>query len=331
MAKLPADLLDQLLSGIHWGAPSDKVIVGLETGDDAAVYQLNADCALIFTTDFFPPPCADAELYGEIAAVNAISDIYAMAATPIAALNIVLYPNNGYPMEGLQAILTGGAKAAERAGIPIVGGHTIANGSPVYGLAVVGIASPQRIATNAQLRPGMQLILTKPLGTGTILAAHRLGFCSEESFNKAKETMLTLNSHASRVMNRYNIRAATDITGFSLAGHALRMAKASQCTIRIESKKLPSIPGALSLIDDGCIPGATFTNQRTVGDEWSVSQHLSSTMKYLLLDPQTSGGILMGVEAEKVSSVLEDLHAENNPAIVIGEATERDVKPLIID
>ncbi len=331
MAKLPADLLEKLLSGIEWGAKSPNVTVGLETGDDAAVYQLSPDSALILTTDFFPPPCSDAALYGEIAAVNAISDIYAMAATPLAALNIVLYPNEGYPMEGLKAILTGGAKAAKRAGIPIVGGHTIANATPVYGLAVIGIAHPQRIATNAQLKPGMRLILTKPLGTGAILAAHRLGIASEQSFQMAKQTMLTLNDHASRVMQRYGIKAATDITGFSLAGHTLRMAQASRCSIRIEHREIPSIPGALGLIDEGCIPGAAFSNQRLVEDLWAISTQIDSATKYLLLDPQTSGGILMGVEPERIAAVAAELIAGGCLAAVVGEAIEAGDKRLYVE
>ncbi len=308
-AKLPAQALEQLLSGMDWGK-DPHVLVGLQTGDDAGVYVLNEELGLVLTTDFFPPFCDDPMLYGEVAAVNALSDIYAMGGTPLAALNINLYPTDGADLLPLRAILEGGLKAANRAGVPIVGGHTIANDTPVYGMAVIGKVSPQSLLTNASLKADLTLILTNPLGVGVALAANRLGLCPPETFEAAKSIMLQLNREAAEVIKAKRGVAATDVTGFSLLGHAYRMGRASQVEIHIDANAVPYIPGVDELLRCGCVPGATFKNGEYLAGRCDYPPTLPPYLKHLLLDPQTSGGLLFAVEAARVEETLGLLHAK---------------------
>ncbi|PIE84029.1 MAG: selenide, water dikinase SelD [Bacteroidia bacterium] len=321
-AKLPARELERLLAGMGWGS-DPRVLVGLETGDDAGVYLLSEELGLVLTTDFFPPFCRDPFLYGEVAAVNALSDVYAMGGTPLAALNITMYPSGG-DIAPLRTILEGGLAAARRAGIPIIGGHTIANDTPVYGMAVLGRVDPGRMCTNAGLRPGMSLVLTKPIGTGVAMAAERLGLCPPETYRVAVESMRQLNRAAATVAGELGAAACTDITGFSLLGHAHRMAAASRAGIHLRVADVPFIPGAADLARMGCVPGATFRNAEYLQGQWEAGAGLAVHLRHLLLDPQTSGGLLFAVEPEKATLAVARLRAEGYAfAGIVGHTVER--------
>lgn len=322
-AKLPVQELEALLQGLSWNT-TPEVLVGLETGDDAGVYCLSASEGLILTTDFFPPFCDDPLLYGEVAAVNALSDVYAMGGTPLAALNLTLFPTDETLRPLLRQILEGGSHVAQRAGIPIIGGHTIANATPVYGWAVLGRIDPERVIRNTGLRAGQELILTKPLGTGVTMAATRLGMVKAATYEAATVSMRLLNAAAVPIMQKYHIRTATDITGFSLLGHSYKMARASEVSITLHASALPIFPGVPELLDLGCIPGAAFANQRSVGEYCRLSDALPYWLRLLVYDPQTSGGLLMAVDPENTAALLDDLHAAGYPAAVcVGKVTPR--------
>jgi selenide,water dikinase len=262
-AKLAAEQLDQLLG--HLVAPSGgRLLVGADTHDDAAVYEIDSERALIVTTDFFPPICSDPYEFGRIAAANALSDVYAMGGKPELALNIVLFPQAKLPLDALRAMLEGGADTIREAGALTAGGHTVDNPVPVYGLSVHGSVHPQRIMTNSAARPGQVVLLTKPLGTGVLTAAARVGEASADELQQALDSMKTLNNTASSILAEFEVRACTDITGFGLAGHALKMARASNVCIRLYAREVPLLPRVSELLDAGCIPGAAFRNQHFV-------------------------------------------------------------------
>lgn len=328
-AKLPAKALEGLLEGMQWG-DDPNVLIGLQTGDDAGVYVLNAELGLVLTTDFFPPFCEDSRLYGEVAAVNALSDVYAMGGEPLAALNISMYPAGGDSLLPLREILEGGLSAARRAGVPIVGGHTIANETPVYGMAVVGRVVPREVLSNGSLEGGQSLILTNAIGVGVALAAHRLGICPLETYEEAKAIMLQLNRDAALVVREFGGRAATDVTGFSLLGHAYRMGKTSAAGIHIEASAVPLVRGVRELVQMGCVPGATFKNEEYLQGRCEYAQGLPIALRHLLLDPQTSGGLLFAIEPSKAGAVVEALRSRGYAhAAVIGYTSEGE-KPVSV-
>ena len=306
-AKISPKQLEEILK--YLPLPEDpNILVDIDTHDDAGVYRVNDDLALVLTTDFFPPVCSDPFEFGQIAAANSISDVYAMGGDPILALNIMMFPASKLPMEAYAEILKGGFDKAAEAGVRIIGGHTIDDFPPKYGLAVVGYIHPQKIITNAGIKPGERLILTKPVGTGVILAGHRLGMASDIALEEAKRLMKLLNKSGAEVMKKYNVRGATDITGFGLAGHALKMAKASGVSIIINMKEVPLIGNSYHLIDDGCIPGASFRNLDYAEKDIYFAQDLDYNLKMLAFDAQTSGGLFFSAPSEKVKEILEDLH-----------------------
>lgn len=315
-AKIDPLALGKLLSGI--AVTSDpNVMVGLSTCDDAGVYRLNDETALIVTTDFFPPVVDDPFTFGRIAATNALSDVYAMGGKPLLSLNLTHYPSKRLSLEGLREILRGGQEAVEESGAITIGGHTIEDETTQYGLAVVGTVHPKKLITNAGACPGQKLILTKPLGIGVQLAGKRLDLTPKDSYQLTVETMCRLNRYAAEIMTEAGVRTATDVTGFGLIGHAWEMARASAVGVEIETSSLPCIDGSLELLDDGCIPGAAFRNIRYVGDALQV--RCSTNQLYLSADPQTSGGLLMAVDSEHVDSTLQQLHAAGETsATVIG-------------
>ncbi len=258
-AKISPRQLEEFLK--YLPLPEDpNILVDIDTHDDAGVYRVNNDLALVFTTDFFPPVCSDPYEFGQIAAANSISDVYAMGGTPVIALNIMMFPSSKLPLDAYAEILKGGADIAAEAGVRIIGGHTIDDFPPKYGLAVIGYIHPEKIITNSGARPGDLLILTKPVGTGVILAGQRMKMASEDDVNLAKKLMKTLNFSGAEVMKKYNIKGATDITGYGLAGHALKMARASNVSMELNLNKVPLIGDTFRLVDEGCIPGASFRN-----------------------------------------------------------------------
>jgi selenide,water dikinase len=321
-AKIPAIQLEEILKSLP--IPFDpNILVDIDTHDDAGVYRINDDLALVFTTDFFPPVCSDPYEFGQIAAANSISDVYAMGGDPVLALNIVMFPAKGLPLEAYAEMLKGGFDKASEAGVRIIGGHTIDDTPPKYGLAVVGFVHPGKIMTNAGARPGDKLILTKPLGTGVIMAGQRMGIADKADIEEANRQMKLLNKTGAEVMKKYGIRGATDITGFGLAGHALKMARASKVSVNINMKDVPLIGKTYNLVDEGCIPGASFRNLEYCEQDAFFAADLDYNLKMITFDAQTSGGLLMSVPEDKTEAVISDLNSAClESAAIIGDVTE---------
>ena len=329
-AKLPADQLAAALHGMQCQDDA-RLLVGADTRDDAGVVKLSEEVALIHTTDFFPPMCSDPYTFGRIAAVNAMSDVFAMGGTVLSAMNIAMFPAHGIPLTVLRDILRGGQDAVMAAGGIIVGGHTIADATPKYGLAVTGIVHPSRVITNACAKPGDMLILTKPIGTGTILAGHRMGIVGQERYAVALQLMQELNLRGAEIMQRFNVRCATDVTGFGLLGHALHIARASKVTLEIATAYVPLLAGAYDVAESGCIPGAAFNNLRYVEGECEFDAGIEYPSKMLTLDPQTSGGLLMSVAAALCGTVLDALRSSGYAAsAVVGRAIPRGRTALVV-
>lgn len=322
-AKLNPKDLEALLQVIP-KSTDPNLLVDIDTHDDAAVYKINEDTAIITTTDFFPPICSDPYEFGQIAAANSLSDVYAMGGKPLTALNIMMYPSVTLPLEGYSEILRGGYDKAAEAGCLIVGGHSIEDYPPKYGLAVTGTVHPDRVITNANAQPGDILILTKPIGSGILVAGHKLELSEKDDYQCALDNMKLLNSNGAELMQKYSCRAATDVTGFSLAGHALKMALASKVSIRIDSEKVPLLNGALALADSGCIPCAAFRNEDYVKDLTHFSDMMNYSKRMLMLDAQTSGGLLICAKKEYAGQLLQELKNVYPYSAVIGEVTARD-------
>ncbi len=329
-AKLSADDLAEALRDLP-RVDDDRLLVGISTHDDAGVYRLTDDLAMIQTTDFFPPICSDPYEFGQIAAANALSDVFAMGGVALTALNLVMFPREGVPLSVLRAILRGGTDKVTESGAVVIGGHTITDESLKYGLAVTGTVHPDRIITNTSARPGELLVLTKPLGTGAIVAGRRMGEVRRPDYQAALDGMKLLNKSGAEVMQKFNVACAKDVTGFGLLGHCLEIARASRVTLKIEAAKVPILPGAYEVVEMGCIPGAAFRNQAFVEQESSFSPGLDYNRKMLLLDPQTSGGLLMTVPQGTVDAVLEALREKGYPgSTVIGEVLPGSGRSLVI-
>lgn len=329
-SKIPPGQLEEILK--YLPLPHDpNILVDIDTHDDAGVYKLNDDLALVLTTDFFPPVCSDPYEFGQIAAANSISDIYAMGGDPALALNIMMFPSARLPMEAYAEILRGGFDKAAESGVRIIGGHTIEDSPPKYGLAVIGYVHPEKVITNAGARPGDNIILTKPIGTGIIMAGQRLGMAEDKEIAEAKNYMKLLNRSAAEVMKKHNIRGATDITGFGLAGHALKMARASKVQLVINMTKVPLISKAYDLLDDGCIPGAAFRNLDYAEKDTGFGKDLDYNLKMIAFDAQTSGGLLFCAGPEATGEILEDLNkAGLTRSAVIGNVNESGQKHLLL-
>jgi selenide,water dikinase len=329
-SKIPPKQLEEVLKHLPV-AVDPNILVNIDTQDDAGVYRINDDLALIFTTDFFPPVCSDPYEFGQIAAANSISDVYAMGANPILALNIMMFPASKLPVDAFAQILKGGFDKAAEAGVKIIGGHTIDDSPPKYGLAVIGFAHPERLTTNAGAKPGDSLILTKPLGTGIVLAGHRLGMVNNKILKETLNNMKLLNKTGAEAMRRFSIIGATDITGFGLAGHTLKMAKSSNVSIEINMSAVPLVGNTLQLVDDGCIPGASFTNLEYVEGDTEFSSNLCYNLKMIALDAQTSGGLLISVNNQKAAELLKELKSAGLiMSSIIGKVISRKEKLLYL-
>ncbi len=328
-AKLPAVELAKALAGLP-KAKNKNLLVDIETHDDAGVYKINDDLALVLTTDFFPPVCSDGYDFGQISAANALSDVYAMGGKVLTALNLVLFPAN-VPMTILKEILRGGHDKVTEAGGVIVGGHTIEDDIPKYGLAVTGTVHPDRIITNVGATPGDKLILTKPLGTGAIISAKKIDLAAAETYNKAIEIMKLLNDKGAEIMNKYSVKCATDVTGFGLIGHALKMAQGSNVSIHINAANVPAIDKVMDLIDMGCIPGAAFRNLEFTEEDCRFDESVDYNSKMLLLDAQTSGGLLICAPSNQADKMVEELRNSKYPeTAIIGEVFEKSKKPVYV-
>ncbi len=323
-AKIPQGKLSELLQDLPM-LKDANVLVDISTHDDAGVYRLDDQRALVVTTDFFPPMCSDAYEFGQIAAANSLSDVYAMGATPLLVLNLNMFPSQKIPLEILRDILQGGTEKVAEAGAFVMGGHTIEDDVPKYGLAVVGMAHPDRLITNSGVKVGQKLVLTKPLGVGVALAAHRMGMISKEVHQEVLESMKLLNKEGAQLMMRYGVRGGTDVTGFGLLGHSLKMAQGADCTVRIDSGSVPLFDEVEALLEDGCIPGAAFRNLEYISDSILVNDSVSLARKMALCDAQTSGGLLMAVDAHCAQELVDELREKtpHSTAAIVGEVTPR--------
>lgn len=299
-----------------------NVLVGHATGDDAAVYRIADDRALVVTADFFTPIVDDPFDFGRIAATNALSDIYAMGARPLFVLNLVGFPRKLLPEGILEEILRGGSEVTRAVGVPTLGGHTIDDAEPKYGLVAIGEVHPDRMITNAGARPGDALVLTKPIGSGVVATAIKAGAASPDVVARAIEVMATLNADAADVMTRAGVRAGTDVTGFGLLGHLRSMARASGVAALVRSADVPWIEEARELAAAGHVPGGSQRNLADLATSVRFADGIDDVTRILLADAQTSGGLLMAVPAGKATAVLAELDGRAPAAAVIGEIRE---------
>ena len=300
------------------------LLVGIEQEDDAAVYRIGEDSALVLTVDFFPPIVDDPFSFGAIAVANSLSDIYAMGGKPLLGLNIVGFPVDS-PKEVLGEILKGGYAKAQEAECLIVGGHTVDDKEPKYGLAAVGLVEPGKQVTNSGATPGDRLVLTKPLGTGIITTAGKQGVADTPVLDRAISTMIALNRAASQAMVRVGVNACTDVTGFGLIGHLNTMMRESGTGAMLRLSNIPVIPGTWKLVEDGVAPGGTHRNLNGVGQKVQWHASVSPAARLLLCDAQTSGGLLISVTKEKTDRLMADLETAGvGAAVVIGEVVGAD-------
>lgn len=299
------------------------MLVGLETPDDAAVYKIDENVAIIFTLDFFTPIVDDPYAFGAIAAANAMSDVYAMGGEVILALNICAFPSD-LPKEAIISILQGGADKVKEAGGIVAGGHTVDDREPKYGLAVIGTAHPSNIVTKSGAQPSDALVLTKPLGSGLITTAAKADVAAKEHVDAAIASMMKLNRGASRAMLAAGVHAATDISGFSLLGHALEMAWQSKVGMRINLHSIPLIDGAIEYARQFLFPAGTCSNESAYSRHVKFADTIPQEMRMLLLTPETSGGLLIAVARERLEKLCSELTARGVDHWVIGEVVEGD-------
>jgi len=297
------------------------LLVGMETADDAGVYRLTPEIALIQTVDFFTPVVNDPYTFGQIAAANALSDVYAMGGRPLTALNIVCYPVKTVPTEVLQAILAGGLDKIHEAGALLVGGHSVDDTELKYGLAVTGVVHPDQVLTNAGARVGDALVLTKPLGTGVIATAMKGRLASPEAAAAAIRVMTTLNRLPAACLDNLAAHAVTDITGFGLLGHALEMAAASHVEITFSAHQVPVLAAAREYAALGLVPGGSFANRRFCEKHLQVAAGIDPLLVDLFSDAQTNGGLLLAVAPDRAEAFLECLKGHGIHAAAIGEVT----------
>lgn len=307
----------------------ERLIVGLDTSDDAAVYRLTDDIAIIQTLDFFTPVVDNPYTFGQIAATNSLSDVYAMGADPIMAMNIVCFPGLLDP-DILAEILKGGYDKVNEANALLVGGHTVEDNEPKYGLSVTGISHPDKVYSNATSKVGDKLFLTKPLGLGIINTAIKADLVSDETYKEAIEIMTTLNKYGkdAAVINPW-VNSMTDITGFGLIGHALEMAKASGIRINIDSSKIKLVSQTIEFAKMGLVPGGAYSNKEYVKDD-ILLKNVPDYMEDILFDPQTSGGLLISVSADGVNDLEKELEKRNINYAIIGDVVEYKDKSIVV-
>ncbi len=320
--KLRPQALEKVLADLP--VPQDaNVLVGANTADDAAIYKINDETAVVQTVDFFTPIVDDPYHFGAIAAANAFSDIYAMGGKPLFALNIVGFPSNRLPMDVLKEILLGAQDKAKEAGVSIIGGHTVDDTEPKYGLAVTGIIHPDHILTNANAQPGDALILTKPIGLGIITTAIKRGMANDTTVKQAIEIMSTLNRNAADSLGKFPVNSCTDITGFGLLGHLKEMVKGSGVNAEIYADKVPILEQAAGFVVADVVPGGTLNNMEFVSNSMEWSPDISRTVKILLCDAQTSGGLLISVTSDAAVDLLNELQSIGvKESAIVGKITK---------
>lgn len=328
-AKMGAGTLAKMLEGFKSHSDS-RLIVGYDKSDDASVFVIDENTALIQTTDFFPPIVDNPYLYGKIAATNALSDVYAMGGEPKLALNIMCAAE-GMSDDTIREILRGGYDAAYDAGAIITGGHTIKGAEPIYGLAVSGFVHPEKVLTNSNARPGDVLILTKPLGIGIITTGAKADMTKDTLMERIYTQMATLNKAARDVMVQYNIHSCTDVTGFGLLGHSYEMAQGSSCSVHIQVDKVPYHPEALELAAMGLIPAGAYRNREYAEKGVAASKSIPLALQDILYDPQTSGGLLFSLPREEADRCLEHLRKTVPAAAIVGYISEKEDSYIILE
>lgn len=304
--------------------PFDKnLIVGFDTADDAGVYRLRDDLAIVQTLDFFTPIVDDPYVFGQIAALNSINDVWAMAGTPLTAMAITCFPKKGVDPAILGEIMRGGLETLNKYGVTLIGGHSVDNEQIMFGYSVTGVIDPNKIATNSGARAGDVIILTKPIGTGVISTGIKFGKTNDGVASKSVETMLTPGRYAAEAMREFGVKGATDVTGFALLGHAWEMAKSSQVTIELNSTAVPLLEGALELAAQGMLTSGDRTNREYVGEDIEVADSIGKETRSLLFDPQTAGGMLISIHPERATELLARLRENYSQARVIGRVLEQ--------
>jgi len=312
--------------------PADEnLIVGLDRADDAGVYRVTDDIAIIQTVDFFTPVVDDPYWFGQIAAANALSDVYAMGGVPKTAMNLVAFPRREMDLSVLRKIIQGGLDKMKEAGVVLVGGHSVEDKELKYGLSVTGFIHPDRVLTKKDIRPGDRLILTKPLGTGIINTAIKGGMASPELIEKVTRLMATLNRRAAEIMGGFPVHACTDITGFGLLGHLAEMVVDSEAGITIHSRDIPVIPEAMDLAAIGLVPGGTHRNREFRSTMVDLDPQVGPVMQDILYDPQTSGGLLICVDGASADALLDALVTGGvEDAAVVGEVLPSPVERIVV-
>jgi selenide,water dikinase len=306
-------------------------MVGFDTADDAGVYRLRDDLAIVQTVDFFTPIVDDPFVYGQIAALNSINDVWAMAGTPLTALAITCFPKQGVDPAILGEIMRGGLETLNKYGVTLIGGHSVDNQQIMFGYSVTGVIDPGKIATNAGARPGDVIILTKPIGTGVISTGIKFEKTAPEIAAASVATMLTPGRYAAEAMREFGVKGATDVTGFALLGHLWELACASNVTIELDAPAVPLLGGALELAASGMLTSGDKTNREYIGEDIKIDARVDKNLVKLLFDPQTAGGMLISISAAQAPRLLERL-VENYPvAQIVGRVTERASHSIIVE
>ena len=311
--------------------PNDpNLIVGFDTADDAGVYRLRDDLALVQTLDFFTPIVDDPFDFGRISALNSINDVWAMAGTPITAMAITCFPKSGVDPSILTAIMRGGLETLNRYGVTLIGGHSVDNAQIMFGYSVTGVIDPNKVARNAGAAPGDVVILTKPIGTGVISTGIKKAQTTEAIVAASVETMLTPGKYAAEAMLAFDVKGATDVTGFALLGHAWEMACASKATIAIDSRAVPLLDGALELAAAGMLTSGDKTNREYIGNDVQIDSSVDPNLVRLLFDPQTAGGMLIAISEDKAEALLRNLRDHYPRAAIIGRVSARGSHSLVV-
>lgn len=318
------------MSGLPKQPYEKNLIVGFDTADDAGVFRLRDDLAIVQTLDFFTPIVDDPYDYGRIAALNSMNDVWAMAGTPMTAMAITCFPKKGVDPAILSEIMRGGLETLNKYGVTLIGGHSVDNEQIMFGYSVTGVIHPDKVATNSGARQGDVIILTKPIGTGIISTGIKLAKATPEVAASSVETMLTPGKYAAEAMLEFEVKAATDVTGFALLGHAWEMACASKVTIEIESDDVPLLYGAFELAARGMLTSGDKTNREYIGADIQISESVGKEMRHLLFDPQTAGGLLIAVAPDRAETLLKKLQEHYPAARVIGRTIDRADFSIIV-
>ncbi|TWT05277.1 selenide, water dikinase SelD [Planococcus sp. CPCC 101016] len=319
----PEDLA-QVLRHLPKNVDDPNLLVGLETADDAGVYKINDETALVQTLDFFTPIVDDAYMFGQIGAANALSDVYAMGGKPLTVMNIVAFPINTLDKSILADILAGASDKVKESGATLVGGHSIDDQEPKFGLSVTGTIHPDRIRSNAGAKPGDRLILTKPIGVGILTTAIKQGILEKEDLDEVMNVMATLNKTAAEVMEKYTVNACTDVTGFGLLGHTMEIAKGGNVGVTVINQNVPVLSRAKELAEQNIIPGGTRKNRQWLADDIDYANDISEIDQLILCDAVTSGGLLISVPEAEADALQRNLLENNVQSAIIGNVTSEN-------